>query len=68
MFCGAELVSPDRDHLRSSHLQLHCGGPPLPAGALQETAGSVAYAGRLQGAFTHRGQASALGFNYKHKD
>lgn len=61
MFCGAELVSPDRDHLRSGHLQLHRGGPPLPAGALQEAAGRVADAGRLQGALAHRGQVTWAG-------
>lgn len=45
VFCGAELVSPDWDHLRSGHLQLHRGGPPLPTGALQEAAQRAADAG-----------------------
>lgn len=58
VFCRAELVSPDRDHLRSGHLQLHSGGPPLPPGSLQEAARCVADAGRLQGALARRGQVT----------
>lgn len=34
VLCRAELVSPDRDHLRSGHLQLHSGRPPFPTGPL----------------------------------
>lgn len=59
VFCWAELVSPDRDHLRSRHLQLHGGGPPLPSGSLQEAAGGGAHAGGLQGALAHRGQVTS---------
>lgn len=60
VFCRAELVSPDRDHLRSGHLQLHCGGPPLPPGPLQEAAQRVADPGGLQGAVPHRGQVTGV--------
>lgn len=49
----AEMVPPDRHHLRPGHLQLHSGGPSLPSGSLQEAAGCVAHAGGLEGAVPH---------------
>lgn len=47
------MVPPDRDHLRPGHLQLHCGGPSVSPGSLQEAAGCVPDAGGLEGAVPH---------------
>lgn len=50
------MVSPDRYHLWSRHLQLNSGGPSLPSGPLQEAAWCVTDAERPEGAVAHRGQ------------